>query len=98
MLSEDVKIDFSGFEPTQDVRKALYFILNKLHLKAPSQSFLSVTFTLTHGIYEGVIKVTSSAENFVAKATDVHITALGSKLSEKLVGQLDKWKSLRFDK
>ena len=98
MLAEDVKIDFSGFEPSHDVRSKLYFILNKLHLKSPSQSFLSVTFTLTHGIYEGVIKVTSSAENFVAKATDVHVTELGSKLSEKLLGQLDKWKSLRFDK
>jgi hypothetical protein len=98
MLAEDVKIDFSGFEPSHDVRSALYFILNKLHLKSPSQSFFSVTFTLTHGIYEGVIKVTSSAENFVAKATDVHITELGAKLSEKLLGKMDQWKSSRFDK
>lgn len=97
MLAEDVKIRFSGFEPTQDVRSALYYILNKLHLKSPSQSFLSVTFTLTNGIFEGVIKVTSSAENFVAKATDVHLTEVGSKLSEKLLAKMDKWKSLRFD-
>lgn len=98
MLAEDVKVKFSGFEPSQDVRSALYYILNKLHFKSPSQSFLNVTFTLTNGIFEGVIKVTSSAENFVAKATDVQLTELGHKLSDKLLGQMDKWKSLRFDK
>jgi hypothetical protein len=98
MLTEDVKIRYSNFEPTQDVRSALYYILNKLHLKAPSRSLLSVTFTLTNGIFEGVIKVTSTAENFVAKATDVHVTELGQKLSDKLLSQMDKWKSLRFDK
>ncbi len=97
MLAEDVKVRFAGFEPSQDVRSALYFMLNKLHLKSPSKSFLSVTFTLTNGIFEGVIKVTSTAENFVAKATDAHITGLSNKLSEKLLGQMDKWKSLRFE-
>ncbi len=95
MLSEDVKIRFAGFEPTAEARKALYFVLNQLHLKSPSQSFLEATFTMTNGIIEGVIAVTSSAENFVAKASDSKITELGNKLFDKMGAQLEKWKSLR---
>jgi len=98
MLAEDVKIRYSGFEPSEDVRSKLYYVLNQLHLKSPSQSFLSVTFTLTNGIFEGVVKITSSAENFVTKATSVHIQELGTKLFDKTLAQLDRWKALRFDK
>lgn len=95
MLSEEVTIRFSGFEPTQEVRRALYFVLNQLHLKSPSQSLMTCTFTLTNGIFEGVVAVTSTAENFVAKASDVSLHTLGDKLLSKLTGQLEDWKALR---
>lgn len=95
MLAEDVKIKFSGFEPSHDMRSSLYFLLNRLHLKSPHQSFLSATFTLTNGIIEGVIKISSGAEEFMAKATDVHMSDVGEKLMDKITTQLDKWKSLR---
>jgi hypothetical protein len=95
MLSEDVKIKFSGFEPSHDVRSSVYYILNRLHLKSPHQSLMSATFTLTNGIIEGVIKISSGAENFVGKATGVHVTEVGDKLLDKISTQLDKWKSLR---
>lgn len=96
MLSEDVKIKFKGFEPTHEARKALYFVLNQLHLKSPSQSFLDATFTLTNGIFEGVIKVSSVAEEFVVKASDTKITDVGNKLFDKLGQKLETWKSLRI--
>jgi len=98
MLAEDVQIDFRGFEPSHDVRSRLDILLSQLHLKSPSRSFLSVTFTATNGIFEGVIKITSSAENFVVKATDKTINSLGHQLMDKVITQLDKWKSLRFEK
>lgn len=97
MLSEDVKVLFSGFEPTADMRSSLYYVLNRLHLKSPSQSLLQATFTLTNGLFEGVIKVTSSAENFVVKATDVQFSELSEKLMDKVGDKLEKWKALRFD-
>ncbi len=97
MLAEDVNVRFSGFEPTQELRKSVYYILNRLHLKSPNKAFLDVTFTLTNGVFEGVIKITSTAEEFVAKATDVHLSDLGHKLFDKIGLQLDKWKALRFD-
>ncbi len=95
MLSEDVKICYSGFEPSHDFRSALDILLNELHLKSPSQSFLSATFTLTNGIFEGVIKITSTAENFVAKASDANLTGVKAKLFDKLGLQIENWKSLR---
>lgn len=95
MLSEDIKIKFSGFEPTHDMKSALYYMLNKLHLKSPHKSFLSVTFSMTNGIIEGTVKIASQAENFVAKASDVEIADVGQKLLDKLSTQLEKWKSLR---
>lgn len=97
MLAEDVKIRFKGFEPTLDMRHNLYFLLNTLYNKSPNKSLLQATFTLTNGIFEGVIKITSNAENFVAKATDVQVTELSQKLVEKLGIQIERWKSLRFD-
>lgn len=96
MLAEDVKILFSGFEPSADVRSRLDFLLSQLHLKAPSQSFLNVTFTLTNGLFEGVIKVTSTAGDFVGRATDQTVCTLGLKLCDGLLAQLDKWKARRF--
>lgn len=95
MISEDVKIKFSGFEPSQDVRSSVYYLLNRLYLKSPHQSLMSATFTLTNGLIEGVIKISAGAENFVAKAADVHIQEVGEKLMDKIGTQLDKWKSLR---
>ena len=96
MLSEDVKIRFKGFEPTHDVKSALDILLSELHLKSPHQSFMNVTFTLTNGLIEGVIGITSKTQSFAAKVTDVHVSDVGHKLVEKLSEQLDKWKSLRI--
>ena len=97
MLSEDIKLKFKGFEPTHDVRSMIDILLNELHLKAPSQSFFKVTFTLTNGIFEGAIKITSVAENFVVKATDATINGLRHQLFDKVGTQLKDWKKIRFD-
>ena len=78
------------------MRSKLDILLNQMHLKSPSQSFMSATFTLTNGIFEGVIKVSSGVGDFVARATDHHPVELARTLGEGLVGQLDRWKSLRF--
>src|SRR4051812_45950009 len=97
MHTEEVKVDFAGFEPTYDVRSRLYYLINKLNFKTPSQSIMSATFTLTNGLFEGVIKVTSTAENIVVKATDVHLAELSHKLFDKVGEKLEKWRALRFD-
>ncbi len=71
-------------------------LLSELHLKSPSQSFLSVTFTMTNGLFEGVIKITSSAENFMVKATDATLGGLRHQLFDKVGGQIRDWKQIRF--
>jgi hypothetical protein len=71
--------------------------MNKLNLKTPSSSIMSATFSLTNGLFEGVIKVTSMAEDIVVRATDVHLTELTHKLADKVGEKLEKWRSLRFD-
>ena len=53
MLSEDVKLKFRGFEPTHDVRSMIDILLQELHLKSPSRSFMKATFTLANGVFEG---------------------------------------------
>lgn len=97
MSNEEVKVAFTGFEPSYDMRSSLYYVINKLNLKTPSQSIMSATFTLTNGLFEGVIKVTSTAENIVVKATDVQLVELSQKLFDKVGEKLEKWRSLRFD-
>lgn len=96
-MTDEVKVCFSGFEPSTDDRSDLYYKINRLHLKSPSQSILSATFTLTNGIIEGVIKITSTAENFVVKATDVNIGELSTKLFDRVIEKLENWRTQRFD-
>ena len=96
MLSEDCSVKFKGFEPSNEVRSALDILLGELYRKSPSQSFLKATFTLTGDIFEGVIKVTSKAGEFVVKATDEQFKRVGEKLTEGLGGQLEKWRKIRF--
>lgn len=97
MLAEDVRIKFAGFEPSHDVRSALDILLSEIYHRSPSQSFLSATFTLTNGIFEGVLKITSTAEDFVAKAADTQVAEMGQKLMTNVIDQLDKWKLVRFE-
>lgn len=97
METEEIKVSYAGFEPTSDMRSSLYYIINKLSLKTPSQSIMAATFTLTNGLFEGVIKISSTAENIVVKATDVQLVAVTHKLFDKVGEKLEKWRSLRFD-
>jgi hypothetical protein len=98
MLAEDLKLKFRGFEPTHDVRSMIYIMLNELHLKSPSQSFLSASFSFVGGVFEGAIKVTSTAESFVVKATDATLNGLRHQLFNNLGGQLKEWKKTRFER
>jgi hypothetical protein len=97
MLSEDVRIDFTGFEPSYDVRSMLDILLSEIYHRSPNQSFLQATFSLTNGIFEGAINITSKAGKFVANATDADVTDMGEKLIKNTIGQLNAWKSLRFE-
>jgi len=97
MLAEDLKLKFKGFEPTHEERSTIDILLSELHLKAPSQSFFKVTFTLTNGIVEGAIKITSAAENFVVKATDATVNGLRHQLFDKVGHQLKEWRKKRFE-
>ena len=97
MLAEHVNVEFKNFEPTIDLRRNVYYLLNRMHFKTPSQSIISATFSMTNGLLEGVIKVSSTAENFVVRATGVEWPELGQSLFEKMGERLEKWKSLRFD-
>jgi hypothetical protein len=95
MLSEDFSLKFSGFEPTEELKKWIDTLLRDTHLKSPSQSFLKATFTLTGGLFEGVIDITSTAGRFVAKACDKDLRNAGSKMFDGIRGELDRWKSRR---
>lgn len=95
MLSEDFSLKYSGFEPTEELKKWIDTLLRETHLKSPSQSFLKATFTFTEGLFEGVIDITSSAGRFVAKAADTDLRDAGSKLFDGIRNELDRWKSRR---
>lgn len=96
MLSEDFSLKFSGFEPTEEIKKMAHKILGEIYQKSPSQSFLKATFTMTGDIFEGVIDVTSTAGHFVAKAVDKDILGVGAKVLDGIRGELDRWKRKRI--
>jgi hypothetical protein len=95
MLNEDFSLKFKGFEPTEELKKFVDTLLRETHLKSPSQSFLKATFTLTNGLFEGVIDITSTAGRFVAKAADTDVRDVGAKMFEGIRSELDRWKSRR---
>lgn len=96
MLSENFKVQFSGFEPSEEFRKWVDKLLRETHLKSPSQSFLKATFKKTGGLIEGMIDVSSTVGRFAAKAVDRDFLPLGKKLSDGIVKELDRWKSMRI--
>jgi hypothetical protein len=96
MLTEDFKVKFLGFEPSHDVRWMVDILMTELHLKSPNKAFLSATFTLTEGIFEGVIKIRSAAGNFVAKAAGEHLPEIRQQLFSTLGSQLRDWKKRRW--
>jgi hypothetical protein len=96
MLNEDFSLEFLGFTPTEELRKMIDILLGETYLQSPSQSFLKATFTLTGGLFEGVIDITSSAGHFIAKATDSNLAEAGTKLFNKIAAELDEWKSGRI--
>lgn len=95
MLSEDFSLKFSGFEPSEEMKKWIDALLRETHLKSPSQSFLKATFSFTGGLFEGVIDITSTAGRFVCKAADTDIRDAGTKLFDGIRHELDRWKSRR---
>ena len=97
MLTDDVRILFSGFEPTADVKSKLDLLLGQVQMLSPSKSFMSATFTLTNGLFEGVLNVSSNVGDFVVRATDQQPAELARTLRDGLVSQLDRWKSRRFN-
>jgi hypothetical protein len=95
MLSEDFSLKFLGFEPTEEMKKRIDAILRETHLKSPSHSFLKATFTMTGGLIEGVMEVTSAAGRFVARAADNNVRDVGAKLLDGIKTELNAWKSRR---
>lgn len=91
MLTEDFSLEFSGFQPTADMREWLDCVLSETFLHSPSQSFLKVTFTLTEGLFVGAIDITSTAGNFMAKAADGDVAAMGAKLFKSIRRELKDW-------
>lgn len=96
MLSEDFSLKFSGFEPTEEMKKWIDALLRETHLKSPSQSFLKATFTMTGGLFEAVIDITSTAGRFVATAVDRDIRGAGGKMFDGIRSELERWKSRRM--
>jgi hypothetical protein len=96
MLAEDCTVEFDGFEPSSEARSALDILLEKLYRKSPSQAFMKATFTMTGGLIEGVINITSTAGEFVVKATDKKLKHVSEKLIDGLSTQFEKWRSIRF--
>lgn len=95
MLNEDFSLKFKGFEPTEELKRLVDTLLRETHLKSPSQSFVKATITLTNGLFEGVIDITSTAGRFVAKAVDTDVRDVGAKMFEGIRNELDRWKSRR---
>jgi hypothetical protein len=93
---EDVKIQFEGFSPPDFVKIYFKDLVEGLRDEAPVWSTVHATVVRVGEHFHGVIKITSSVEDFLAKASAHKVTELGRMLSEDMRVQLGRWKSTRF--
>lgn len=95
LLPEHFSLTYSGFEPSDDVKRWIDAILVDTQFKSPTHSFLKATFKCTGNIFVGVIDITSAAGHFVIKATASDVRELGIRLKSGAKVELDKWRLQR---
>jgi hypothetical protein len=99
MQATDLAIQYSGFEPAEDVQARLYCTLNDLLDESPSGAFIKATFTKPdkkESMIKGVLQVNCCSGPFLATEVGNDVVELLQSLNATIRIKLDKWKNKRF--
>tara|TARA_R110000868_G_scaffold209490_4_gene459311 strand:+ start:6869 stop:7219 length:351 start_codon:yes stop_codon:yes gene_type:complete len=85
------KVKFFGFKPKPDERVWLQRFVDKLWLKSPSFSSISLNFFKDGDNYHGEVLISSGERLFIAKDASTDFMKMGEKLERKIMRQLRQW-------
>ncbi|MBH48964.1 MAG: hypothetical protein CME71_12420 [Halobacteriovorax sp.] len=85
------KVKFFGFRPKPDERLWLQRFVDKLWLKSPSFSSISLNFFKDGDHYHGEVIISSGDKVFISKDASLDFMQMGGKLERKILRQLRQW-------
>ena len=97
MRSDELRLKFQGFHPSDFMRSFLNDEMSALHEEAPYGSILHATFRRKDHSFKGMVSIHSSVGKFFAVASGSQLKAVTHKLIDQMRKQLDRWKSRRFE-
>jgi hypothetical protein len=92
----EVKFDFTDFAPEQDLKHFVGAIAEKIHLSAPSDSFMKMIIQKGTGAVRASCHIASEAGTFVAHSVCDSPFRAVTQLERKINSQLKSWKRRRF--
>ena len=89
------KLEFKGFEPTQELKKLAKGTISRVLGGSPSDAASVIKLVKTASGFEAVMKVSSLAGTFLAQATAADPVSAIERILGKIEGQLETWKRSR---
>lgn len=95
---DDCKFEFFGFNAGEELRAFIKSLAEELQMKAPADSYLKLTLERGRNVVSGIIKVTSLAGTFIARATAEDPQEAAQRLKQAMRQQIEEWSRRRFSK
>lgn len=89
-------IQFKGFHPSDYTVSYLQSVIAHMQEESPYGAALRATFKRQNDRIVGMVKITSAAGRFFAKAQGTRLHEVGHRLNQQMRRHLDKWKTLRL--
>lgn len=94
----EISIQFNGFHPTDFTRAYLDSKLSELQEEAPYGSTVRAMFSREDANIRATVRILSAAGTFFAVAQGTKLQPVCTRLTRRIRRQLNKWKSLRFER
>lgn len=89
------EINYSNFQPSEDIKKLLYSNVDNILRKAPSDAFLSVNVALHQKIYKINFKLCSKVSTIQKNVANANLLLSINELQESVVTALQDWSRSR---
>lgn len=97
MSYEDLKIQYRGFHPQEDIQSLVEESMDYVLSLAPFGSRLEANIEQTDDLLTGFVSIKSSVGPFFCHSSNTNLVALTEDLVIKMSKNLNKWKAKRFN-
>lgn len=97
MSYEELKIQYRGFHPQDDIHTLVEKNMDYLLSLAPFGARLEASIEQTDDLLTGFVSIKSSVGPFFCHSSNTNLLALTEDLVSKMSRNLNKWKAKRFD-